>query len=203
MESRFDLYQKKIKKEKKDNTNVNTLSKFLFKIFIKSLIVVILFLGALIYVRQSDNNKNNFKKIVYNNSLSFAKIYSLYNKYLGDALPFKNSIKDNTKIVSTEKITYSDIKKENNGYMLTVSNDFTLSALKSGIVVERKNNEKYGNIIKIQDKNGLEITYGCIDDLEVELYDYVEKGELLGRTNGKLYLIFEKDGKYLSYEEYL
>ncbi len=203
MNSRFDLYEKKIKKDKKENVDGNTLSRFLFRVFIKSLLVVILFLGALIYIRQGDDNKANFKKVVYNNSLSFAKIYNLYSKYLGDALPFKNSIKDDTKVVSTEKITYSDIKKENNGYMLTVSKDFTLSALKSGIVVEKKSNEKYGNLIKIQDKEGLEITYGCIDDLEVSLYDYVEKGELLGRTSGKLYLIFEKDGTYLSYEEYL
>ena len=203
MNSRFDLYEKKIKKDKKENVDGNTLSRFLFRVFIKSLLVVILFLGALIYIRQGDDYKANFKKVVYNNSLSFAKIYNLYSKYLGDALPFKNSIKDDTKVVSTEKITYSDIKKENNGYMLTVSKDFTLSALKSGIVVEKKSNEKYGNLIKIQDKEGLEITYGCIDDLEVSLYDYVEKGELLGRTSGKLYLIFEKDGTYLSYEEYL
>ena len=203
MNSRFDLYEKKIKKDKKENVDGNTLSRFLFRVFIKSLLVVILFLGALIYIRQGDDNKANFKKVVYNNSLSFAKIYNLYSKYLGDALPFKNSIKDDTKVVSTEKITYFDIKKENNGYMLTVSKDFTLSALKSGIVVEKKSNEKYGNLIKIQDKEGLEITYGCIDDLEVSLYDYVEKGELLGRTSGKLYLIFEKDGTYLSYEEYL
>lgn len=203
MNSRFDLYEKKIKKDKKENVDGNTLSRFLFRVFIKSLLVVILFLGALIYIRQGDDNKANFKKVVYNNSLSFAKIYNLYSKYLGDALPFKNSIKDDTKVVSTEKITYSDIKKENNGYMLTVSKDFTLSALKSGMVVEKKSNEKYGNLIKIQDKEGLEITYGCIDDLEVSLYDYVEKGELLGRTSGKLYLIFEKDGTYLSYEEYL
>lgn len=203
MNSRFDLYEKKIKKDKKENVDGNTLSRFLFRVFIKSLLVVILFLGALIYIRQGDDNKANFKKVVYNNSLSFAKIYNLYSKYLGDALPFKNSIKDDTKVVSTEKITYSDIKKENNGYMLTVSKDFTLSALKSGIVVEKKSNEKYGNLIKIQDKEGLEITYGCINDLEVSLYDYVEKGELLGRTSGKLYLIFEKDGTYLSYEEYL
>ena len=203
MNSRFDLYEKKIKKDKKENVDGNTLSRFLFRVFIKSLLVVILFLEALIYIRQGDDNKANFKKVVYNNSLSFAKIYNLYSKYLGDALPFKKSIKDDTKVVSTEKITYSDIKKENNGYMLTVSKDFTLSALKSGIVVEKKSNEKYGNLIKIQDKEGLEITYGCIDDLEVSLYDYVEKGELLGRTSGKLYLIFEKDGTYLSYEEYL
>ena len=41
--------------------------------------------------------KKIFKEKVYNNSLSFAKIYNLYSKYLGDALPFKDTIKDDTK----------------------------------------------------------------------------------------------------------
>ena len=203
MNNHFDLYEKKFKNKIDENKKEIKLSSFLFKIFIKTLIVVVIFLGSLIYIRQSDDNKTKFKNVVYNNSLSFAKIYSVYNKYLGDAIPFKNIFKDNTRVVSSDKITYSNIEKEKNGYMLTVSKEFMLASLKSGIVVEQKKNETYGNIIKIQDKEGLNITYGCLDEVEVKLYDYVEKGELLGKTNEKLYLIFEKDGKYLSYEEYL
>lgn len=205
MDSYFDLYEKKLKKKKQaeEKDNQNKFSNFLFKMLIKSLIVIILFLGSLIFIKQSDSNKNWFEKVVYNNSLSFAKIYSIYNKYLGDVIPFKNTMEDQTKVVSDEKITYSDIKKENNGYMLTVSNEYVVSSIKSGIVIEKKEDETYNNIIKVQDKDGLNISYGCLDEVEVELYDYVEKGELLGKTNGKLYLIFEKDEKYLSYEEYL
>ncbi len=203
MNNNFDLYKKRLKKEKGNEDKDGFVRKFLFTVFVKSLIVIVLFLASLIYIRQNDDNKESFKNAVYNNSLSFAKIYSLYNKYLGDALPFKNIFKDNTKVVSNDKLTYSEIKKENNGYMLNVSSDYTLLSIKSGIVIEQKKNETYGNIIKIQDKEGLNITYGCLEEVEVKLYDYVEKGELLGKTNRKLYLIFEKDGKYLSYEEYL
>ena len=196
----FDFYKKKTKKENKEE---KPFLKFLFSILVKSLIVIVLFLGSLIFIRQSDENKKNFENIVFNNSLSFAKIYSIYNKYLGDALPFKNTFKETTKVVSNEKITYSNVEKENNGYMLSVSSDFIVSSVKSGIVIEKKKNEEYGNIIKIQDKDGLNITYGCLDEVEVDLYDYVEKGELLGNAINQLYVEFEKDGKYLSYEEYL
>lgn len=196
----FDFYNKKIKKENKEE---KPFLKFLFSILVKSLIVIVLFLGSLIFIRQSDQNKKKFENIVYNNSLSFAKIYSIYNKYLGDALPFKNTFQETTKVVSNEKITYSNIEKENNGYMLSVSSAYTVSSVKSGIVIEKKKNEEYGNIIKIQDKDGLNITYGCLDEVEVDLYDYVEKGELLGNAINQLYVEFEKDGKYLSYEEYL
>lgn len=203
MNKSFELYQKKLKKENNDNESSGFFKKFLFSTLIKTLIVIVLFLGSLIYIRQSDDNKDNFKNVVYNNSLSFAKIYSLYNKYLGDVIPFKNAFKDNTKLVSSDKITYSNITKESNGYILDVSSDYALSSISSGIVVEKKKNDTYGNIIKVQDKEGLNVTYGMLSDINVDLYDYVEKGEIIGKANKKLYLIFEKDGKYLSYEKYL
>lgn len=203
MDNSFDMYNKKLKKEKKDDDNKNTLSKFLFTILIKSLIVVLLFLSSMIFIRQNDKNKKMFKEKVYNNSLSFAKIYNLYSKYLGDALPFKDTIKDDTKKVSNEKITYSSIKKEGDDYLLIVPSNYTLQSIKSGIVIEVKKDDKYKNIVKIQDKSGVNITYKNLNEVEVKLYDYVEKGEILGSVSNKLYINFEKDGKYLSYEKYL
>lgn len=203
MDNSFDMYNKKLKKEKKDDDNKSTLSKFLFTILIKSLIVVLLFLSSMIFIRQNDKNKKIFKEKVYNNSLSFAKIYNLYSKYLGDALPFKDTIKDDTKKVSNEKITYSSIKKEGDDYLLAVPSNYTLQSIKSGIVIEVKKDDKYKNIVKIQDKSGVNITYKNLNEVEVKLYDYVEKGEILGSASDKLYINFEKDGKYLSYEKYL
>lgn len=203
MDNSFDMYNKKLEKDKKDDDNKSTLSKFLFTILIKSLIVVLLFLSSMIFIRQNDKNKKIFKEKVYNNSLSFAKIYNLYSKYLGDALPFKDTIKDDTKKVSNEKITYSSIKKEGDDYLLVVPSNYTLQSIKSGIVIEVKKDNKYKNIVKIQDKSGVNITYKNLSEVEVKLYDYVEKGEILGSTSDKLYINFEKDGKYLSYEKYL
>lgn len=203
MDNSFDMYNKKLKKEKKDDDNKSTLSKFLFTILIKSLIVVLLFLSSMIFIRQNDKNKKIFKEKVYNNSLSFAKIYNLYSKYLGDALPFKDIIKDDTKKVSNEKITYSSIKKVGDDYLLVVPSNYTLQSIKSGIVIEVKKDDKYKNIVKIQDKSGVNITYKNLSEVEVKLYDYVEKGEILGSISDKLYINFEKDGKYLSYEKYL
>ena len=203
MDNSFDMYNKKLKKEKKDDDNKSTLSKFLFTILIKSLIVVLLFLLSMIFIRQNDKNKKIFKEKVYNNSLSFAKIYNLYSKYLGDALPFKDTIKDDTKKVSNEKITYSSIKKEGDDYLLVVPSNYILQSIKSGIVIEVKKDDKYKNIVKIQDKSGVNITYKNLNEVEVKLYDYVEKGEILGSISDKLYINFEKDGKYLSYEKYL
>ena len=135
--------------------------------------------------------------------VSFAKIYDVYQKYLGDVIPFKNIFKDNTKLVSSEKITYESIEKKDNGYILNVTEEYTLFSLKSGIVIKIEENDEYKNIITIQDKTGLNITYGLLNNVNVKLYDYVEKGEILGICDKKLYLEFKKDDKYLSYEEYL
>lgn len=190
-----------IKKEEEKSDSY--LHKLIFWTMIKILVVVILFLASLIYIKQSDKNKENYKRVVYNNSLSFAKIYNVYKEYLGDVIPFKNTLNDNTKLVSNEKITYEKITKENDGYMLTVSSSYTVPSIKSGIVIKVDKKSSYKTMITIQDKNGLNITYGCLNNVNVKLYDYVEKGEILGSADKKLYLIFEKDDKYLSYEEYL
>lgn len=194
-------FSKKINKNEKKKPSY--LKSLFFKTFIKSLVVVILFLGSLIYIKQSDSNKEKFKNIVYNNNLSFAKIYSAYKKYLGDIVPFKNTFKDSTKIVSGDAISYSQITKDENGFLLSVSKDYIVNSIYAGIVIKTENSDKYKNIITIQDKNGLNISYGNLNEVSVKIYDYVEKGELLGNCDDKLYLIFEKDGKYLSYEEYL
>ena len=40
--------------------------------------------------------------------------------------------------------------------------------------------------------------------LNLKLYDYIEKGELLGEAkDGKVYLVFSKEGKYLDYKNYI
>ena len=61
MNNHFDLYEKKFKNKIDENKKEIKLSSFLFKIFIKTLIVVVIFFGSLIYIRQSDDNKTRFK----------------------------------------------------------------------------------------------------------------------------------------------
>ena len=46
--------------------------------------------------------------------------------------------------------------------------------------------------------------YGNLDNVNVNLYDYVEKGSLLGEVKDtNLYLVYQKDGKYVDYKEYI
>ena len=93
-------------KKTNNKRQVSFFRKFLFNIVIKVLMVSILFLVSLIYIKTNSENKDKYKEIVYNNSLSFARIYDTYKKYLGDVIPFKNAFKNNTKLVSNYSITY-------------------------------------------------------------------------------------------------
>ena len=46
--------------------------------------------------------------------------------------------------------------------------------------------------------------YGNLGNINVNLYDYVEKGALLGEVKDtNLYLVYQKDGKYVDYKEYI
>ena len=199
MNESFNLYNKNKDKEQEEST----FKKVLFSYLIKTLLIIVIMLISLIYIRQNNTNKNIFKKMVYTNSISFARIYNIYNKYLGDVIPFKNVKEDNTKIVSSDKLTYNNINKKGNGYILKVGNEYAVPSISSGIVIEIKKDSKYKKLVSIQNKDGLVITYGYVENLNIKLYDYVEKGEIIGISNSNLYLIFKKDNKYVSYEKYL
>ena len=64
--------------------------------------------------------------------------------------------------------------------------------------------EGYGNTIIVQQVNGVDLWYGNINNSNVKLYDYIEKGEILGDTlNNDLYLVYKKEGSTVNYEEYI
>ena len=71
------------------------------------------------------------------------------------------------------------------------------------MVVFIGNKDNYGNVVIIEQVNGIDMWYGNINNLSVKLYDYVKKGATIGEVNDYLYLVYKKDGKYLNYEDYI
>ena len=79
-----------------------------------------------------------------------------------------------------------------------------IPTLESGVIVFIGEKEEYGKTIIIEQINGIEVFYANIEPINLKLYDYIEKGSLLGEAkNNKLYLVFSKDGKYLNYKDYI
>lgn len=172
------------------------------KFMLKFLITIIITLTILILIKSSSSFKTSFYKYVFEYNFSFSKVNSLYEKYIGKSLPLKEIV-ETTEPVFNETITYTEKTKYQDGVSLTVTDNYLIPIQESGIIVYIGEKEGYNNVVIIQQVNGIDMWYGNIENVNVKLYDYVEKGTLLGECNKLLYLVYKKDGKVLNYEDYI
>lgn len=172
------------------------IKRFIYNVLIVSVLV---FFGSLL-VNKSSSISNFLYNNIYDNYLNIPNIKKIYNT-IGDIIPFQNIIKEEA--VFNEKNTYKDISKFNNGFSLTLNNNY-VSALNSGIVIYIGNKDDYNKTVIIENSDGVEEWYGNLNNISVNLYDYVKKNDLIGDTfNNTLYLEFKKGDKYLDYKEFL
>lgn len=179
------------------SNNSNNLKKIIRKVVTKVLLTIIVTLILLIFFKTNSDFKALFNKYVYNTSLPFTDFKELYDTYfLG-----KEESKSNE--VFEEKLSYSDDSLYEDGVKLTVSKNYLVPALDSGIVVFIGDKDKYGKTVIVQQVNGVDVFYGNINS-NVNMYDYIEKGSLIGESiDTTLYLAFQKEGKFANYKEYL
>lgn len=176
--------------------------KYLKGLISRTLIAIIFVLGSIIYTNMSSKNKELYKKQVLENSLSFTKINKLYQNLFGSVDILKKP-KEKTTSVFFNTLNYSNIENYKNGVKLTTGLGETINVITSGIIVYIGEKEELGNTIIIQGNDGVDIWYSNITDTNIAVYDYIEKGSILGTSNGEdIYLTISKDGKYISYEEY-
>lgn len=186
-------------KTKKRSTSFS-LYHFLNKILISAFLTIVL----LIALKTNTGFKDNFYLQVYNENFSFAKANNLYQKYFGAPLPFENFFTSKTNTVFNEQLKYSKDEKYKEGAKLTVTKNYLVPVLESGMVVFVGEKEEYGNTVIIQQMDGIDVWYGNVNNLNVALYDYVEKGSFLGETStNTLYLVYKKEGKVLDYKKYI
>lgn len=199
MDNDIKMIKSKIKKKnKKTNKNRSSLYGFISKL----LITIILTLITLILLKSNNKLKTFFYNKVYDNNISFATINKWYENHFGSSIPFKELVEKDTKAVFNNKLEYSKKEKYLDGVKLSVDKNYLVPILESGMVVYIGKKEGYGNTVIVQQVNGIDVWYGNINNPNVKLYDYVEKGKLLGDVkNNNLYLVFKKDGKVLSYEK--
>ena len=199
MDKEIKMIKSKIKKKnKKTNKNRSSLYGFISKL----LITIILTLITLILLKSNNKLKTFFYNKVYDNNISFATINKWYENHFGSSIPFKELVEKDTKAVFNNKLEYSKKEKYLDGVKLSVDKNYLVPILESGMVVYIGKKEEYGNTVIVQQVNGVDVWYGNINNPNVKLYDYVEKGKLLGDVkNNNLYLVFKKDGKVLSYEK--
>lgn len=194
---------KSIEKFLSKNKEKFSFKKFLVKLSVKVLVCIVIFLTGLIVLKYDKSHNKVIYNFMESHNISMASINKLYHKYLGNILPFENVAKENITKVFNEEISYKDASIYKDGVKLTVADNYLTPVLESGVVVFIGDKEEYGKVVMIEQIDGVTSWYGNIDNISVDLYDYVSKGEFLGEAKGDyIYLVFEKKGSYLNYKEY-
>ena len=168
------------------------LRKEIKKIIRKALYTAIIFFLGMILIKQNPSYKDKINKIIYKDNPNYIKLKKTYDKFFSGK-------KEETKSVFTEQIEYQNKEDIKDGVELTVSNNYLVPILESGIIIYLENNK-----VIISQVNGINVEYNNVKVNNYKLYDYIEKGKPLGETiENKLILKFEKEGEYLDYKKYL
>ena len=164
----------------------------------KLLITIIITLICLIFIKKDVKFKTLFYKKIYEDSFDFGYINKLYKQYFGKILPL--SI-ESTKPVFNEDLIIESKEKYLDGVKLATKNRL-IPLLKDGLVVYVGEKEGYGNTIIVSGSDGIDIWYSNMDNINIKLYDYLEKGSLIGESSN-LVLVYKKDGEVLNYNDYI
>jgi stage IV sporulation protein FA len=168
---------------------------------VRSLIVVVILLFVAIIFKNESILKDKISGFYVKEDISFTKIKKIYDKYLGGILFIRNE--SNTTQVFDEKLDFNSSSIYYDGVKLSVSENYLVPSIDEGMVVFVGDKENYGKTIIIENLDGIYFWYGNINNTSIKLYDYIEKGSLIGEVNDEFYMVFSKDGKYLNYEEYI
>ena len=183
--------------------NEEKIIKYLRSLIMRSMLVIVIFLLLAILSKSSNNYKDLIITNIYEKNISFTKIKRLYNKYLGGIAPLDKKI-ENEMTVFNEKLEYNNESIYHDGVKLEVDNNYLVPIIKEGMVIFIGEKENYGNVVIIEDVDGVDIWYGNMEKITIKLYDYVNAGTYLGTTKDNiLYLAYQKDGNFLDYKEYL
>lgn len=186
---------------KNNSKNESKFRKYCKWFLIRTLFVIVILLSMAILCKSNASIKEKIKINVFTESAAFAKMKKLYDKYLGGILPLKKEAK--VKQVFDEKIKYTNISKYYDGFNLSVDENYLVPSIGEGMVVFIGEKDNYGKTIIIDGLDGTQIWYGNIANTSLKIYDYIETGAYIGEANNNLYLVFNKDNKFLSYDEYI
>ena len=168
--------------------------------FSKILLSIIFVLLSVIFMKLGDGNKAWFKSHVMESNLAFMKINEWYHHTLGEFLP---SFQEDSSALVSEEVNLGEKEKYLDGYRINVLKNSPIKAISSGLLVYMGEKQGYQNTYIMQGVDGVDIWYGNINNTNFKLYDYIEEGQILGESMDNYYnLVFIKDGKPISYEDY-
>lgn len=181
--------------------NDNKKIKYLKNLITRVLLSIILILSVSIFAKISNDNILLINRYFFEDSLKFTKINNWYQNNVGKIIP---QVKNESSLVfNSEDLKKNSYVKYLDGVKINVDKTSPISLLMGGIIVFIGEKEGYGNTLILQGNDGIDYWYGGITNLNVNLYDYLETNSLIGEAKDNyLYLVLQKDGKYIDYEEF-
>jgi len=184
-------------------TSDNKKIKYLKKLITRTLLSIILVLSISIFIKIDKDNALLIDEYMFQDSLEFTKINNWYQNNIGSLIPELNN-NETTLVFSSDDLKKSNYITYLDGIKFDIKKNSPISLFCGGIVVFIGEKDGYGNTLILQGNDGIDYWYGGITNLNVNLYDYLEKDTLIGETGDNyLYLILQKDGKFISYDEYI
>lgn len=187
---------------KHEDKQVSSLKKVIIGFINQVLICIVLFLTVLILTKNT-SFKDKLYEFVYSYNFSFLEIEEFVKKNFGSIIPSNKNYKD-TEMVSSEKLEYKKLTEIDDGVLLEVDKKTLITSLESGLVVFIGEKEEYGKVLILEQVDGVEAWYIGLTLNEFKLYDYVEKGAILGESSDtEIKLLFKKNKEGVDYKTYL
>ena len=175
--------------------------RFLFSCLIRICLTIVITLILLINIKRSEEFKDMFFDRVYDSHFNFVRVNAIYQSFFGTSFPFQQMV--NTRPVFRQVLTFYDKEPHLDGVRLFVGENYLVPIIRSGLVVFIGERDGYGQVVVIEQTDGIHIMYGNLATINVRLYEHVEAGTLLGSVHNELYLVFRRDGVVLNYEDHI
>ncbi len=171
---------------------IKRLYKYISKIYLSIIVFIII---AVIFSQESLYYKAY--KIVFESDINFQYIKSKSKYLLGSITHNKNHF------VSSNKLMAKTVEKKDNSYYLYLDPNYVITNLNSGVVTFIGKKDNLGNTVIVSSDNGINYWYSNIENISVNLYDYIETDTIIGSIlDDHLTLTLTKDNRYLDYEDY-
>lgn len=172
-------------KDHKENNFIKNIFSKLLTIIVFTLLIVII-----------SNNSPKFKSFIKDKVLDSTFDFSKVNKLISNITDIFNT---KTDTMNASKI-YRESEKYKDGIKYILNEEENVYLSDSGIITFIGEKEGYNNTIIVQQSNGYYAWYGNINP-KVKLYDYVEKGSLIGSASNEYYYVLLKDDKIVDINE--
>ena len=182
------------KSSKKNKINQNKEKRSPLKTALNKLFTIIIFCMLVVII---SNHSPKFKSFIVDKVLNSTIDFSFVNRFLNKATNVFNNKTETTVPVSKE---IKESVKYKDGLKYIIGEDEEVIVQNSGIVTFIGKKDGYNNTIIVQQSNGYYAWYGNVKE-SVKLYDYVEKGSVIGSASDEYYYVLLKDDEPIDLDE--